>query len=829
MNQHHIASLLICAAALANLGAACEKPGNEQDGNGDGATKVGDPIEVVDGKVRFYLSYAENGTRKAMGLDVFTGCKIQVNGKDCIPNKDPEGRWVLDVPAATNEEYTAARINAESAKWYNGTPFREVPVPIGQFYRTGANDLGNYPCYATYRKETGNQLIFNDAFALLDIVVKGNASLTSIQAVAVGGQALSGRGSFAPSKNAFTFLDSAPRAVLNCAPQGQGAKLSAEGVHFPLIIAPGKFPQGIELTLCDATRRMVRQTIPAFEIAAGGVKAVSVVYQPDDDLVWYEGFDRLVWGGDLMGGKNSYGYAPNDENPGITGGTSRSGAEYATTRVAYDTPGSGFIQSNTWDEVSGYTVATSHQMSENYIRSRGLDAYTYLFRCQEYQGTMAVGAGNAARGILRTPPISNLEGFATVKLSFRFCFFPGATDNFLCQVLNGGEFTEVKVDGRTIVSGADKFSYTANASTWVGTQSYLTVPVSLAEKKTWHEVEATIDHATDGTCFYLAGYDSGSGNHGFFVDDLQVRRLSDGSARKGNLRLLYWNIQNGMWADQPNNYDNFVAWVKKYDPDICVWCESASIYKDRTGTSAATADRFLPNGWPALAARYGHQNTAVGGWRDNYPQTVTSKYPVTSILKITNTDVANKPVAHGAAIQEVNVKGRKLWFVTCHMWPQAYGFGVSGDAARETSKANHEGDYYREYEMNYIVAHTVNDSKYVDQKDWFLLGDLNSRSRLDNWYYNYAENSTALLTQDVVLNKTDLKDVIAETHPGKFLTSTMGSARIDFVYASPTMMACVADAMILMDKWTSSVKSVWYPSFYDPSDHRPILIDLEIN
>ena len=40
-----------------------------------------------------------------------------------------------------------------------------------------------------------------------------------------------------------------------------------------------------------------------------------------------------------------------------------------------------------------------------------------------------------------------------------------------------------------------------------------------------------------------------------------------GSERTDNMRLLYWNIQNGMWSDQGNNYDNFVAWVREYDPD----------------------------------------------------------------------------------------------------------------------------------------------------------------------------------------------------------------------------------------------------------------------
>ena len=824
MRQFRRRALIYCFLPFL-LAASCEKTVPEQSGH-DGDSE-GKDIEVVDGKVRFFLSYAAGGTRESPGLDVFTGCKIQVNGKDCIPNKDASGKWFIDVPENTAGEYTAVRISSSSARWYNGSPFREVAIPVGQFFRKNTNELGDYPCYARYRKEDGNKLVFNDAFAVLDLEITGDATLTSVHASAPGGEKVAGRGSYAPSKGSFNMTDGMSWATVNCTPAGTGVKLDGTGVHIPVIVVPGTFSKGIELTLCDASRRMVRQTVPACTLAPGEVKAVRVEYKPADDLVWYEGFDRLVWGGELMGGKSAIGYAPDDKNPGADGAADRTGTELATTRVSYDTPGTGFIQSNTWDEVNGQNVLSSHRMTENYVRSRGFEDYTYLFRCQEYPGMLVVGAANSGRGVVRTPPISNLEGFATVKLSFRFCFHPGATDNLLFEVMNGGQLSEVKVDGTPVATGKDKFTYQGNASIWNGTHTQLPLPGSLEERKTWHEVEATIEHATDGTCLYFAGNSSSSGNHGFFLDDILVTRVG-GEGRKGNLRLLYWNIQNGMWADQPNNYDNFVAWVKKYNPDICVWCESASIYKDRTGTSAAQADRFLPNGWPALAARYGHQHTAVGGWRDNYPQTVTSKYPVTSILKITNTDVSGKPIAHGAAIQEVNVNGRKLWFVTAHMWPQAYGFGVSS-AGQEASKERHEGDYYREYEMNYIVAHTVNDSKYAAQQDWFLLGDFNSRSRLDNWFYQYAADNTALLTQDIVLNKTNLVDVIAQSHPGQFITSTMGSARIDYVYASPSVYAQVADAMILMDKWTSSVKSTWYPSFYDPSDHRPILIDLTIN
>ena len=32
------------------------------------------------------------------------------------------------------------------------------------------------------------------------------------------------------------------------------------------------------------------------------------------------------------------------------------------------------------------------------------------------------------------------------------------------------------------------------------------------------------------------------------------------------LRLLYWNIQNGMWCGQDDNYEKFTTWVKQQDP-----------------------------------------------------------------------------------------------------------------------------------------------------------------------------------------------------------------------------------------------------------------------
>ena len=37
----------------------------------------------------------------------------------------------------------------------------------------------------------------------------------------------------------------------------------------------------------------------------------------------------------------------------------------------------------------------------------------------------------------------------------------------------------------------------------------------------------------------------------------------DGAKPKKGFRLLYWNIQNGMWCGQDDNYASYVKWVKE--------------------------------------------------------------------------------------------------------------------------------------------------------------------------------------------------------------------------------------------------------------------------
>ena len=298
-----------------------------------------------------------------------------------------------------------------------------------------------------------------------------------------------------------------------------------------------------------------------------------------------------------------------------------------------------------------------------------------------------------------------------------------------------------------------------------------------------------------------------------------------GCTRDKSLRVLYWNFQNGMWADESNNYDNFVEWVKKYDPDICIWCEAQTIYETGTNKACSKESRYLVDNWGELAARFGHQYWEKGGHRDNYPQVITSKLPIEVVEQIVGEE-PDSVVTHGAGHFCVEFNGKKVNIVTLHTWPQQYAFRAKDI---EASKAENGGDYYRRKEMEYICKHTINEQENAEDEMWLMAGDFNSRTRKDNHFYKYDENSTAFLVHDYILQNTPYIDIIGERYSGEFHTTVQGNARIDFVYCTQPLYECITDTYVIRDDYTSiNAKRDDATGFYFPSDHLPILVDFEI-
>ena len=799
------------------------------------ATLAGEGIDVVNNKVRFYLEEKSGATRTATALAKrnWSTSTVKVNGTS-YEIQSPSQNPYVEVAIADNGIYTAVLETSTSSSRYGSNAYTDVKLPYSQFQNTVEGIITSFPMYAAYSKENGNKLVFNDGFALVNLKLKGTAKIASVRIENPAETVIAGISNADATTGKFTISKGMDFAALNCTNQGNFVTLNnASATDFYVMLAPGNYSSGLKVTIGDSEHRAVFLTIPAISLEAGQVYTIEKTYSPDADLVFYEGFDNFVWGGDWRKGINQgKGFSPNSNSITVGSSTGRTGYEESFTQVGYSTAGSAFIQSNTWSDVSGKTVGTSHLESTSYITSRNIADYGYLFRCQERPGYVAIGAGNNGRGIIRLPMLSKMKSIGTVKITVKFFVQNNYTSDgtFETNILYGGVIKEASLNGTKLSD--DITTYLSETAKNIIPRIQLTIPSSASSYKEWNTLEIIVDGATNGTTLHMTDTSlTSSQTHGIYIDSIEVREVENRWAKSSTtLRVLMWNIQNGMCADQHNTYDNFVAWVKKWDPDVCIWCESETNKKNMSGTGISDNSGYLTEGWSELCLRYGHSYAYVGGNRDGFPQTVTSKYPITNVKRITTGTSSSKPISHGAGYCRITVNGKTINIVTCHMWPQAYAYGTSS-ANQESNAAEFGGDYYREYEMKYIVDNTVKKSTYSSQTYWILGGDTNSKSPKDQWYYGSSVADVKYLPHKYIIDNTNLKDVIADYYPAGtyFMTSTYGKNRIDIMYASPEMFNRITNSIMLMDEWTSLLPAwSYHTAFRDPSDHRPVLVDFDM-
>jgi len=491
----------------------------------------------------------------------------------------------------------------------------------------------------------------------------------------------------------------------------------------------------------------------------------------------------------VLGGGNIIGLSI-DSQPVL-----QSGKEIWSGSASYTIKSSAI--SSGWHEITytidGATAATTFQ-----IRGyQTANTYKHGFFLDDMKVTKIGVAQLEADGI------SELTSLSTIEASFKLSFNENDVNGITMSLPSGGFICGLKIDSQIIPNS----QYNTEKWPLCTAHKISTTDVSAGE----HTITYTIESADANTTFTFSG-DTES------VSEMSIKKVS--SIERGNFRLLLWNIQMGMWADQGNNYNNFVTWVKKYNPDCFVITEAETVKKTGSTSNASSSAKYFPNGWKETAARFGHPYAENGGNRDNYSQELTSKTPITTIAKITDTNVSGKPVQHGAGHFRVTVNGKEIDIVTIHTWPQSYAPGASDQAA---SSAANDGDYYRQHEIKYVIDNTVLNPQYASQKNWIVLGDMNSRSRCDNWFYGYPENSTKLIAQDYIRDNTDLMDVIENKYPGRII-KTCGESRIDYIYVSPALYELLGSAITIRDDWTC-LTPTGVSTYQYPSDHRPILVD----
>lgn len=296
-------------------------------------------------------------------------------------------------------------------------------------------------------------------------------------------------------------------------------------------------------------------------------------------------------------------------------------------------------------------------------------------------------------------------------------------------------------------------------------------------------------------------------------------------------KLISWNIQDGMWSDQANNYDNFVEFLKTTDPDVCVFCEAKTTHLE-SGQEA-----YLPANWDKVAARYGHQYVYLAQDQDNSPQVITSKHPIKNMKRIAGSQ--DTIVGHGAGWVQIEMDNKTYNIVCMHAMPFAMGGGMGGGfpgmgggrpsggmgSGRGMGSGGGGGsDEFRKKEVEYVCKQTILTHENADKELWLMMGDFNSISSIDNFHYELSADSSIYCVHDYIRNQTPYIDVIANKHPGEFIQSSQNGRRIDFIYATEPVIKQIKSAEILNSGYTEQRRASG-ASYWIPSDHRPILIE----
>ena len=296
----------------------------------------------------------------------------------------------------------------------------------------------------------------------------------------------------------------------------------------------------------------------------------------------------------------------------------------------------------------------------------------------------------------------------------------------------------------------------------------------------------------------------------FVEGDTPLKVESESAQFVNNFKLLSWNIQDGMWCDQFNDYVNFVAYINEINPDIfCI--QEAATHWDIDGKTLSHYARYLPypdqkedkvgvkepTGWIELAARWGHQYVVMGPYKDNYPVVITSKYPLELVERLRGDE--NNVVSHGAVHVKVHFTDDiSVNLVNLHLQPD----NIANASA------------YRMNEINYYLSKTINSKEHYRDEHWLMMGDFNDSSGDD---------------VDREVRKNSYYDLWAEMN-------NYTKSYIDYIYGTESMRKSLKSIDFLygfahMDKIMYSPNGVAINNgvgVWRYSDHYPVLAEFTL-
>lgn len=269
------------------------------------------------------------------------------------------------------------------------------------------------------------------------------------------------------------------------------------------------------------------------------------------------------------------------------------------------------------------------------------------------------------------------------------------------------------------------------------------------------------------------------------------------NGQQAGLRIMTYNIYEGMKMDTATGKPVFAAWIKKMDPDILALQEC-------TGFTQASLEK--------LAEQYGHRYAVLLIEGEKFPVAITSKYPILNVQKVSdNMD---------RGFISATIKGCHV--ISLHLTPFDYR--------------------KRAQEVDLLLAHI---NALANKKNRIVMGDFNTLSPADSAHYSdgrmvgnyqaYEKKYPPILK--LVDGKIDYSVIqkvlnaglvdalklispgfVKTVHPKRFepKTGTDVSSRIDFIFVSKDLVKKIGNVKVLTDDFTDNY-----------SDHYPVLMELK--
>lgn len=266
--------------------------------------------------------------------------------------------------------------------------------------------------------------------------------------------------------------------------------------------------------------------------------------------------------------------------------------------------------------------------------------------------------------------------------------------------------------------------------------------------------------------------------------------ISITAVKAQTLKVLSYNILEGMKTDTSKGKQLFVEWVKDKNPDVLALQEC-------NGFTQLTLE--------ALAATYGH-NYAVIVKENGYPTGVTSRYPIVNIRKV------NENMTHGFITASINGYN----FCILHLNPHKHLKRRSEIAqVLETLRLQHGdknwlmmGDFNS---LSPLDSHRVAQTNFVERQREVSLKNPNI-SNLANGQVDYQVQQSILRAGYVDAGLTYDKTVQKDTGKSGILSNT----RIDYIYLSKDLAKKLQYCKFIYDDFTAKY-----------SDHKPIIMELK--